>query len=558
MKQILTYCLILAGVFTFSNGAFAQEDLPDSMTITIVKEYRPVARDAQKILSNPKMDFDTTKPATPTYSVLPDKQDVDLEVESINAAKLSNEPLQKLFRGYAKVGFGNYTMPLVKVGIGSLRSKKFQYGFDYSHFSSAAKRDGVPFGFGENYAKLYGSFFMKKHVIKAQVEYDRDVAFRYGYDTTRDTFSRDDIRQRYSTIGTAVEFYRNPNLDLKIFDRIGLSYHNTQDLYGSQENAAGLNFTLKENIKKSEIHFLGGVDYFHNMKPLDTTNNVFVNLSPRFKTQRQRWSIMIGVTLGLDVQDSNTKVLVFPELDFNYFIVKDIFQIYAGATGGIKRNGLREFSQTNPYVGMDQPMLNSWDRLNIFAGFKGSITSKIGFDIGVSEKVVNQHLFWRNDYRDWVGNSFVPEYYNVRILTLKGELYYTLKDKLFVSAAANYRFFTMPGDHLEPWHEAPFNMHFKARYSLKDKIIARIDLFAFGPRSSTEIEYYGADGIEAYVEKPITLKGTAELNIGVEYRYRRWIGAFVDLRNIAFQRYQIYNRYDSQRMSFIAGLNFTF
>ncbi|MFT4982969.1 MAG: hypothetical protein ACI9UR_002847 [Bacteroidia bacterium] len=45
---------------------------------------------------------------------------------------------------------------------------------------------------------------------------------------------------------------------------------------------------------------------------------------------------------------------------------------------------------------------------------------------------------------------------------------------------------------------------------------------------------------------------------GAEYRCKRWIGAFVDLRKIAAMRYDIWNQYLVQRFSFMVGLNFTF
>ena len=534
------------------------EDLPDSMTYYIVKEYQPVARDANKVITNPTMEFDTTKPQMPTYSVLPRAMEVESNVDLIKAAKLSNEPLKKLHRGYSKVGFGNYTMPLFEAGIGSLRSKKLQYGLDLKHFSSFAKLGDVPFGFSENKADLYGKYFLKNHVVKANVLYDRDVSYRFGYDTSRDTLTKDDIRQRYSHIEAGASFSRYAGKELKIFDRVAIGYHNTQDLYGSVENGAKLSFGIKENIKKDEIHVDGAVRYFHNKKPLDTHNNTIVDLTPKFKTVRKRWNLEVGATLSLDIHDSATKVLIFPELDFEYYLVLDIMKVYAGATGGVKRKGLRELSQLNPYMGDDQPMLNTWERLNIYAGFKGTIISDLGFDIGVSEAAINQHLFWVNDYSDNIGNEMLPVYHDVRVLTIRGELFYRWKNKLTATAGANYRFFTMAGDHLEPWSESPFSFYLTGRYTLRDKIIARIDLMAYGARSTKEIEYFGAQGQEVTVETPGTISGFADLNIGIEYRYRHWIGAFVDFRNIADTENEKFNRYRSQRFSVIAGLNFAF
>ena len=562
--QIKILMLVPMAVLISLGNGFAQEEvLPDSMTYYIVKEYQPVARDANKIITNPTIEFDTTKPEMPTYSVLPKSLEVESNVDPINAAKLSNEPLKKLHRGYAKVGFGNYTMPLFEAGIGSLRSKKFQYGLDLKHFSSYAKLDDVPFGFSENKADLFGKYFLKKHVLKANVLYDRDVSYRFGFDTVRDTLSRDDIRQRYSHIEANVSFSRYAGKELKIFDNVTLGYHNTQDLFGSVENAAKLGFGIKENIKKEEIHVDGALRYFHNKKPLDTHNNIIFDLSPKFKTARKRWNLLIGATLSLDVQDSLTKVLIFPELDFSYYLVEDIMKVYAGATGGVKRNGLREMSQINPYLGDDQPMLNTWERLKFYAGFKGTIISDLGFDVGVSEAAINQYMFWLNDYSDHIGNEMLPVYHNVRVLTLRGELYWRWKNKLSATVGVNYRFFTMPADHLKPWSEAPFSFYFTGRYTLRDKIIARIDLFAYGPRETKEVQYHSTQNFDGttqtvIMEVPRTINGFADLNIGLEYRYRHWIGAFIDLRNVASTKNEIYNRYRSQRISVIAGLNFAF
>ncbi|MFT4526093.1 MAG: hypothetical protein ACI85F_002257 [Bacteroidia bacterium] len=534
------------------------EDLPDSMTYYIVKEYQPVARDANKVITNPTMEFDTTKPEMPTYSVLPRAMEVESKVDPIKAAKLSNEPLKKLHRGYAKVGFGNYTMPLFEAGIGSLRSKKFQYGLDLRHFSSFAKLNDVPFGFSENKANLYGKYFLKHHVVKANVLYDRDVSYRFGYDTGRNTLTKDDIRQRYSHIEAGASFSRYPGRELKIFDNVAIGYHNTQDLYGSIENGMKVGFGIKENIKKEEIHVDGAVRYFHNQKPLDTTNNTIVDLTPKFKTSRKRWNLEVGVTLSLDIHDSATKVLIFPELDFEYYLVEDIMKVYAGATGGVKRNGLRELSQLNPYMGDDQPMLNTWERLNIYAGFKGTIISDLGFDVGVSEAAVNQHLFWVNDYSDKIGNEMLPVYHDVRVFTIRGELFYRWKNKLTATAGANYRFFTMSADHLQPWSESPFSFYLTGRYTLRDKIIARIDLMAYGPRETKDVAFFGSQGQEIAVEVPRTIAGFVDLNIGIEYRYRHWIGAFIDVRNIAGTKNEKFNRYRSQSISVIGGLNFAF
>jgi hypothetical protein len=113
----------------------------------------------------------------------------------------------------------------------------------------------------------------------------------------------------------------------------------------------------------------------------------------------------------------------------------------------------------------------------------------------------------------------------------------------------------MPTDSIKPWHEAPFRLTFAGNYNLKNKLIFKASISAFGPRAARG---FTTDSLGVISMTPVTLKGYADANIGVEYRYRKWLGAFVDFRNIAALRYDIWKQYPSQRFSFVAGLHFSF
>ncbi|MBL4586130.1 MAG: hypothetical protein JKX84_03605, partial [Flavobacteriales bacterium] len=229
--------------------------------------------------------------------------------------------------------------------------------------------------------------------------------------------------------------------------------------------------------------------------------------------------------------------------------------VYAGAKGGVQRNGLRSISQFNPFFRTNQTYSNSWDRLNIFAGFKGSITKRLAFDASVAEIITGQQQFFVNDSSDGIGNKFLTEYYDVRVTNFKGALSYDLKNKLSLSAEAEYRLFIMPNDSVEPWHEAPFRFTFFANYNLRDKLIFKMAISAYSQRLARS---FSTDSLGVVTLTPVKLKGYADISLGVEYRYKKWLGAFIDLRNIASTRFDLWNQYQSQRFSFIAGLNVSF
>jgi hypothetical protein len=555
MMKPLHITLVVALMALTQTALGQQKTLPDSLRFTIRKEYRPVARDAQRITSNPEIPTDSTRLPAMKYSVLPVRQELNYEVQPLEAAQLSNEPLAKLRSGHLKVGFGNYTMPFFEASFGSLRSKSYQAGGFARYHASFATLDDRPFGFTDAGVDVFGKKYLKAHVLGAKLVYDHDENYFYGYDFEDTTLVKSSIRQQFHHVGIALDLLTlQEGSKLRIVNKAGLNYAYTTDRYSSTEHHVAGNIETVFKIKKEKLFGRITGDYYRNDMPTRSLDNGIIGFEPEFRAERKRWGIGLGVNLTLDINDTTTKVLVFPVLDFHYFLVQDIFRFYAGAKGGVQRNGLRINSQTNPFAYTDLSLSNSWERLNVYGGFKGTIFRALSYDISVAQIITGQQLFWVNDWSDSIGNRFSPEYHDVMITRLKGELSYQLKEKLQVVAMAEYRFYTMPSDSIAPWHEAPFRFTFGGNYNLKDKFIFKASITAMGERTAR-----GFASDSTGVSYPnVTLKGYADANIGVEYRYRKWLGAFVDFRNIGAIRYDLWDRYPSQRFSFIAGVHFSF
>jgi len=555
MMKFLHITLVVALMALAQSAMGQQKTLPDSLRFTIRKEYRPVARDAQRITSNPEIPTDSTRLPAMKYSVLPVRQELNYEVQPLEAAQLSNEPLAKLRSGHLKVGFGNYTMPFFEASFGSLRSKSYQAGGFARYHASFATLDDRPFGFTDAGVDVFGKKYLKAHVLGAKLIYDHDENYFYGYDFEDTTLVKSSIRQQFHHVGIALDLLTlQEGSKLRVVNKAGLGYAYTTDRFSSTEHHLAGNIETVFKIKKEKLFGRITADYYRNDMPTRSLDNGIIGFEPEFRAERKRWGIGLGVNLTLDINDTTTKVLVFPVLDFHYFLVQDIFRFYAGAKGGVQRNGLRTNSQTNPFAYTDLSLSNSWERLNVYGGFKGTIFRALSYDISVAQIITGQQLFWVNDWSDGIGNRFSPEYHDVMITRLKGELSYQLKEKLQVVAMAEYRFFTMPSDSIAPWHEAPFRFTFGGNYNLKDKFIFKASITAMGERTAR-----GFASDSTGVSYPnVTLKGYADANIGVEYRYRKWLGAFVDFRNIGAIRYDLWDRYPSQRFSFIAGVHFSF
>ena len=127
------FIAMFAILLLVSTISFAQK--LDTTTIVTIKPYDPVLSDAFKIKDYPTIqDTDKVIPKL-SYSFINKQVPVDFQVENILPAKIKGEPLVKLYRGYAKVGFGSQTTPLAELYFNSQRSKNYSYGFFGKHQS---------------------------------------------------------------------------------------------------------------------------------------------------------------------------------------------------------------------------------------------------------------------------------------------------------------------------------------------------------------------------------------------------------------------------------------
>ena len=134
-KMIRAYTISAAIIF-FSFLPLVAQQTPLKREVTLYNPYKPSLNQAGKISYMPDMtdtakfrpgfSYDVTAtPFMPTYTVSP-----------IKPATLQPDPLNKLYRSYVNLGFGNYVSPLAELSITSERSKKGALGFYGRHYSN--------------------------------------------------------------------------------------------------------------------------------------------------------------------------------------------------------------------------------------------------------------------------------------------------------------------------------------------------------------------------------------------------------------------------------------
>src|SRR4051812_39626535 len=126
MKKILTLIILLPVISVAQNQNPApqkEQNLGDKEYI-IVKDYKPVLAETEKISDTPAGDTSSAEPPVMNYSIHSKKAATEYETSAIKAVRVKDEQLSKLYRSYVRLGLGNYTAYQGDLYINTLRNKK--------------------------------------------------------------------------------------------------------------------------------------------------------------------------------------------------------------------------------------------------------------------------------------------------------------------------------------------------------------------------------------------------------------------------------------------------
>ncbi|MDF2448010.1 MAG: hypothetical protein K0R26_514 [Bacteroidota bacterium] len=527
-----------------------------TQTFSTTSEFDPTIKDAVKLGDLPEIIDTVKRIQNIRYGIVSKPLMTKYDVVPIDAAKMKNEPLSKLYHALLKVGLGTYTTPYGEFWINSLRTRDVAYGIHFKHLSSSSHLKDVGYsGFSDNEGEIFGKKFYKKHTLTGELNYKRNVVHFYGYDTSENKLTRDYTRQRYQLFEPVIKVQSHYTDSSKINHSIRFGYHNLTDLYSVSENNVKLNTLFNTFINKERLFVAFDADYYSHKLPNDTFNDVILKLNPYFEAHGKKWTVDIGVGAALDMfsNQSAAKFYFYPQLNAQYDVYESIIIPYAGINGGLQKNSLRSLSSENPFLSPYINYKNSNTKINVFGGLKGNLSSKTSYDAKSSYSIVDSMHFFVVDYTEngTLDNQYKVLYDNTELFNVNGQVKYQLKEKINLVVKGNYYMYKTR-NLTRAYHKPEYDLTFSAVYNLKSKIIIKGDVFIIGKQFALTKT---SDNF-VYKTEPKLMKGVVDANLGVEYRYSKMLSFFVNFNNIANSRYYRWEKYPSQRFNLMAGLTF--
>ncbi|MFN5846674.1 MAG: hypothetical protein ACK46O_13290 [Flavobacteriia bacterium] len=572
MKRNLSYIFCLVSSLSFAQG-------PDVvLTGTGYREIEP----AYRMTESPGIIDTTITTPVLEYPLLVLQHETSIAVEKIDAATIKTDPkLPQLYNTYVKVGVGTELMPLGEVYFDSKRSRKYVYGAHAKHLSSFGNFENyAPAQFDRTKVGLYGALNEKNYTLRSDLHYNNQGLHYYGWKIPTDSVDRNTIAQRFQDVGGSFMFASHKKDSANLNYNVGIEYNNfsskkpiddiTEDIWRARENyfafKSGGWYKYEKHVFAADFNvryngYKYGELYDTNTMILDSgivLNNTIVNLRPTISTylKDNRFKAKIGLDFVID-SHNETKAHIYPVAELKYSLFNDIFIPYLGLRGGLKQMTYKSVVSENEFTLTNINMRNENTVIDLYGGFKGTLSRRMSFNVSASFARIQDKAFFVTDTMFSVGNKFNVIYDTLSLTTIEGSLSYQLMEKLKVDGVGRFYSYSLLNNSYA-WNLPQWQAILRGSYNLYDKFLVNLDLNFEGGRRALVYDATEEDVTEENGQLAKQLGLIADINLGLEYRYNKRISAFVQLNNVASQRYNRWYNHPVQIFQFMGGLTARF
>lgn len=513
-------------------------------TVTVTSAFQPTLKPTSKI------NFSAASPLPDTLrNVLPynvPAQNLSFSYQSPALKPLAaniDTALHWENSGYIKVGYGNYTTPYVEAAASmgdGVRSVINLRGFYTS--STSTERDFQQF----NKTGLEGIGIFNtqnnKNEWTGKLFYNNNTQYQYGFQPDTLVFSKDELRQSFTTFGGAVALRNKTDNAAGVNYNPGASLSIFNDNHGANE----ANFVFKAPVSKSfgkifafDISLTGDITTYKSDTSAIDNNLYYLTPALEFKTPNFK------VTAGIIPSWDNSIFAMLPNFCAEAKVNEEKFIVQAGWIGYFNKTNYQTLAAFNPWLQQPSFLLNTRIK-ELYAGFKGSAGSHVTYDARVSYLQFNNQPLFVND--TVTGRSFIlvnePQMKAIRI---HGEIGYTVQEKFSLLAGATYNQYSALEQNPKAWGLLPLEVNASLRWQVLKDFIVKSDLFFW-------------DGAQ-YRFKDMSsgkLDPAFDVNAGVEFKVAPKLNAWVQMNNIFNNKYERWKQYPVLGFNVLAGITYNF
>lgn len=446
---------------------------------------------------------------------------------------------------YIKVGAGNFSSYLAEAG--------FSFG-DGQRSLTQVRADFLT-STGHLYAQQAAKWGLEVisvfntatgHEWTANPYYRSTTQYRYGFEPTTLNFQKDQLLERYSTVGIDL------GMQNKKANAFGITYHPQLKVSRffnqseAHENSIQLKAPINKAFGKNYAFDLGlTADMSTARFPLIPNELVFKNnlyyINPSIQVNTPTLKLNLGVQPSWD----NKVFAALPNLTVQAKMTEINLVLEAGWVGYFQKNTFRSLAGFNPWIGLLTGLQNT--RITEqYAGIRGAGGDHFTYQVKASLlRFSNQPLFLNNNTD---GKSFDLVYEpDMKAVRLHGEMSYTVQENISFTAGASFTDFSSLTVNKKAWGLLPLEANGSVKWKLLKDLQLKADLYLW-------------DG-NAYRTKTMEEKkaaAAADINLGAEFTVMPRLNLWIQMNNVLNNTYQRWNQYSVLGFTVLGGVVYSF
>ncbi|MHB1278653.1 MAG: TonB-dependent receptor [Bacteroidia bacterium] len=538
MRYLLLSSLALG--ISIHASAQTRDGLGGDNTGILIGQTRIELSDARRIPTEPKIEIPEVSSPELTYSITLSPSKVPATIQLPEAQKMQKEKAPKFAHNYVKLGYGNNFSPLADIYI-TMPGKSGMLAFTYHYLG--ANGPGL-MDFNQHRGAINGTKYFKKSNLEAGFHYNRRGLYYYGYDPELVLANKDSVRQNYQDIGGRLAWESKHSGRNKPYYRADADFYSFSDRWKQTENMLKIGALYRFEVEKNELT----IDLGYQMQNFSNDSNGFtrnfVDIQPYYTLREKNWELNLGFNSTLIFEEGEAaKFKFFPRVEGVYVIEKDQLAVFGGFYGKVQKNTFRDFAAQNPFLSYNPSLDVSVHQFVMDAGLKGKITGNTGFVTKAHYARMNAMPLFINDTNEL--RSFLIIHDDVELIRLSAELSHQYSEKFRMAFSFNYSYYD-PVIQEAAWQLPNFDSKLNMTYNMADKILLSFDAFIIGKRKA----YRAFDNVKEFH----TIKALGDFNLGIDYRWKKQISAFVRLNNLLGQNFQIWYAYPMYSFNMHAGV----
>ncbi len=569
-------------ISSMSFGLMAQAPIKDTIqrdirqnlneSVIISTQFDPVVNEAMKISDNPSI-FDTSF-AIPDlkYEIMNNVFSTKYNVEEIKAAKVKGEPISMLYNGNIKAGMGTYLTPYFEGLYSETRNKSLLYAIHARHYSSHwSIKDYAKNHFADNDINIYGKKIWNKFFVDAKAYYNNSINYYYGFNNDSIKLDNSDFRTSWHNVGFKANYeslFRNEDaLNHKlsfgienIFGKWGSNELTARldaeaskrfELFDKDKQLLGLELSYLHSLSNFDVSILNAAPYFSKdvipllfiTNPTQTYNTGLVSIRPYFDFKVNKFQLHTAVDFVTEFGQEKD-FYIYPTAIIYFPLMPKKIYFEGGLTGNLERISLNTIRIDNPYI---SPFLSikTTSNYKLFAKLSSTFSNKLGINLEAGlQNFSNLHFYELEPFAEY-NNMFNIVYDDAVRYYLKAHLEYNIIKVFSLNLDAEFQSYKM--DLLDfAYYKPTFTTSLSLQYIAANKLI-----FDLMPQFKS--------GMKAmYLGEEKKLDPIIDINLSINYKYSDQLSLFVKLNNLAFQRYQEYYNFPSQKFMGMIGASFSF